>query len=322
MNTILGRTPKGCEMCNTATLVKASNTETRKNRVKRMMKGYIPPASENTENNPLSGITINNVKNNTARQLRKADPARSRAAAEAARAAPGIGKNWQEPNNNNWNNGEGNVSKNVNGSKAKAAVKDRLIEVETENNKNLWIDPKTRSVYKNSNATSDFEDALGGPNSNDENSKGKYWIHNNSVNDSVFIKEEYYNTLAKHVSPNATVPAAAAAAPPAPPAAPEAQVKKNYTFPKIEGIPTISVTNSNLNKELTSALTYKLALEQTKVKDYIKKLKHARNNTKRITKNELERLDSLEELNAKLNKKLNKGISTRKNRRSTRTSRR
>ena len=107
-----------------------------------------------------------------------------------------------------------------------------------------------------------------------------------------------------------------------PPAAPEAEVKKNYTFPKIEGIPKISVTNSNLNKELTSALTYKLALEQTKVKDYIKKLKHARNNTKRITKNELNTLDRLEELNAKLNKKLNKGISTRKNRRNTRTSRR
>ena len=88
---------------------------------------------------------------------------------------------------------------------AKAAIKARLIQVKNEKDRNVWIDPQTRYVYKNSNATSPSEFALGGPITNDNISKssgeytsvnkGKYTIYDNDAKETLFINKNYYNKL-------------------------------------------------------------------------------------------------------------------------------
>lgn len=70
----------------------------------------------------------------------------------------------------------------------KKEIKARLIKVQNEEGKNIWIDPKDKNVYLNANATSDSPYLLGGPNSNN-----KYWRYNDTKGKSIFIKPDNYN---------------------------------------------------------------------------------------------------------------------------------
>jgi hypothetical protein len=144
-----------------------------------------------------TNVSTNGSRNNANKGANAA--AAAKAATEAAAKANAFGSS-----NFSTNGSRNNANKGANAA-AKAAIKARLIKVKNEKDRNVWIDPQTRDVYKNSNATSPSEFALGGPMTNDNISKssgvytsvnkGKYTIYDNDAKETLFINEKNYNKL-------------------------------------------------------------------------------------------------------------------------------
>jgi len=144
-----------------------------------------------------TNVSTNGTRNNANKGANAA--AAAKAATEAAAKANAFGSS-----NFSTNGSRNNANKGANAA-AKAAIKARLIKVKNEKDRNVWIDPQTRDVYKNSNATSPSEFALGGPMTNDNISKssgvytsvnkGKYTIYDNDAKETLFINEKNYNKL-------------------------------------------------------------------------------------------------------------------------------
>jgi len=255
---VMGRNQKVCDMCETVP-VDPFKTESRKNRVTRMLKGA--PAANNTikrlkKFKPLkleeiakkTGLPLKLSPNNLRLAKEAANSRRLNAAAEAATRKANALKNNNSmkqtkrsllkgrkefgpifPRNNAsaaaeaaknaklnaslQNNGfsidaagQGAKAEN-NAEAARAAMKERLIQVKNEEGKNVWIDPKNNSVYLNSNATISTKNSLGGvnnTNSTNPNNKGKLWYKKNGNTESKYLNMTKENYNAKKTNTKAT----------------------------------------------------------------------------------------------------------------------